>query len=218
MKQTSKATRKEPPKGDSSTTIRKIESYGASIGDSTPEISARTRQSLEEHTADKQDDKDKQIEMMNEHFTQQQKELEELKEALTYSQEQRQATSVAYMEISQKLTNSIPIIPGPNINKPRIPRPQDNTAYQEIMNAKEKDEEEGESATEHNDILKLFSNLVNALKDTSKADVNLPPKFYGDDDKWEGWYKQWRAYLQVPAGERMANNCRSSRRTWSNRL
>jgi hypothetical protein len=23
------------------------------------------------------------------------------------------------------------------------------------------------------------------------------PKFYGDDDKWEGWYKQWRAYLQA---------------------
>jgi hypothetical protein len=61
MKQTSKETRKEPPKGDS-TTITEIESYGASIGDSTPEISARTRQSLEKYTADKQDDKDKHIE------------------------------------------------------------------------------------------------------------------------------------------------------------
>jgi hypothetical protein len=47
------------------------------------------------------------------------------------------------MEISQKLTNSVPITPGPNINKPRIPRPQD-TAYQEIMIAKEKSKEEGE--------------------------------------------------------------------------
>jgi hypothetical protein len=102
------------------------------------------------------------------------------------------------MEISQKLTNSVLITPGPtsNINKPRIPRPQD-TAYQEIMSAKEKEREEEESTTEQNDILKLFSNLANALKSNTKSDVNLPPKFYGGDDKWEGWYKQWRAYLQA---------------------
>ncbi len=36
------------------------------------------------------------------------------------------------------------------------------------------------------------------MKDTTtKSDVNLPPKFYGDDEKWEGWYNQWRAYLQA---------------------
>ncbi len=28
-------------------------------------------------------------------------------------------------------------------------------------------------------------------------DVNLSPKYNGDDDKLEGWYKQWRAYLQA---------------------
>ena len=41
-------------------------------------------------------------------------------------------------------------------------------------------------------MLKLFSHLTNALKDTSKSDVNMAPKFYGDDDEWEGWYKQSR--------------------------
>ncbi len=184
----------EPLKGDL-TTIREIESYGASSGDSTPEISARTRQSLEEYSASKQDDKYKRIEMMTERFTQQQKELEELKEALRESQEQRQATPLAYIEVSQKLTNSVPITPGPNINRPRIPRPQD-AAYQAVMQSK-RNEDEGESTDENKDMLKLFSNLANALKDTSKTDVNLPPKFYGDDDKWEGWYKQWRAYLQA---------------------
>ena len=73
---------------------------------------------------------------MTEHFRQQQRELEELKEALKESQEQRQATSIAYREISERLTNSVPITPGPNITKPRIPRPQD-TAYQAVMQQKE---------------------------------------------------------------------------------
>ena len=58
--------------------------------------------------------------------------------------------------------------------------------------------QESESTNEgERDMLKLFTNLTYALKDTSKSDVSLPPKYYGDDDKWEGWYKQWRAYLQA---------------------
>ncbi len=211
MKQASKATKKEPLKGDFLTTIREIESCGASSGDSTPEISARTRQSLEEYSASKQDDKDKRIEMMTEHFTQQQKELKELKEALRESQEQRQATSLAYIEVSQKLTNSVPITPGPNINRPRIPRPQD-AAYQAVMQSK-RNEDEGESTDESKDMLKLFSNLANALKDTSKTDVNLPPKF--TEMMISGMVQTVES---VPAGERMANNCRSSRRTWGERL
>ncbi len=100
--------------------------------------------------------------------------------------------------MSERLSNSIPITPGPNINKPRMPRPQD-TAYQFVMQLKEKNEQEqeSESANDGKEMLRQFSNLTNALKDTSKSDVNLPRKFYGDDDKWEGWYKQWRAYLQA---------------------
>ncbi len=60
------------------------------------------------------------------------------------------------------------------------------------MQLKAKNEQEQESELPNNDreMLRLFSHLTNALKDTSKSDVNLPPKFYE-----EGWYKQWRAYL-----------------------
>jgi len=136
------------------------------------------------------------LELMNEQFTNQQKELMALKEALRYSEEEKKAASKAYMEISHKLTNSVPLTPGPNINRPRIPRPQD-AAYQEIMIADEKSKEEDESNTEQDKMLTLFTNLANALKSSTKSDVSLPPKFYGDDDKWEGWYKQWRAYLQA---------------------
>ena len=138
---------------------------------------------------------------MNEHVMQQQRELKDLREALRESHEQRQATSMAYMEISERLTNSVPLTPGPNINKPKVPRPQD-AAYQAVMQQKEvEQEQEGEQYTNANDggreMLKLFTHLTTVLKDTSKSDVSLPPKFYGDDDKWEGWYKQWRAYLQA---------------------
>jgi hypothetical protein len=91
-------------------------------GTTTPEIEARPRQSLAEYSSTNEEGKDREIEMMTDHFYIQQRKFEELEEALRESQEQRQATSMAYKEISQKLTNSIPITPGPNINKPRIPR------------------------------------------------------------------------------------------------
>ena len=65
------------------------------------------------------------------------------------------------------------------------------------MQSKEREENDEGLGNDDNNVLKLFSHLTNALKDTTKSDVNLPPKFYGDDDKWEGWYKQWRAYLQA---------------------
>ena len=78
------------------------------------------------------EEKDQQMEYMTEQFLQQQRQLEDLKEALKESQEQRQATSIAYREVSERLTNSVPITPGPNINKPRVPRPQ-HTAYQAVM-------------------------------------------------------------------------------------
>ncbi len=98
------------------------------------------------------------------------------------------------------MTNSIQRTTVPNVNKPRVPRPQD-TAYQEAVRAvslKETDEgnEEG-SKIQEEDLFKIFSNLASAVTETSKTDVRLPPKFYGDDDKWESWYKQWRAYLQA---------------------
>ncbi len=63
------------------------------------------------------------------------------------------------------------------------------------MQSKEREENDEGLGNDDNNVLKLFSHLVNALKGTTKSDVNLPPKFYGDDDKWDGWYKQPMANL-----------------------
>ncbi len=62
---------------------------------------------------------------------------------------------------------------------------------------KEKDENEEGVKKDEKDMFKIFSHLANVLNETAKTDVNLPPKFHGDDEKWEVWYKQWRAYLQA---------------------
>ena len=97
------------------------------------------------------------------------------------------------------MTNSVPITPGPNVNKPRVQRPQD-AAYQTAVKTILEKENEGKgdgTMKDEKDVLKIFTHLANALNETSKTDVNLPPKFYGDDDKWEARYKQWRAYLQA---------------------
>ena len=194
MKGINKAKAREQPKVDDEA-IKDTDS----IGSSTPEITARSRQSLAPTSASKDDDKDQHIHYLSELLRDQEQKLKETKEALQESLGRQQSTSQAYAEISQKLTNSVPITPGPNVNKPRIQRPQD-TAYQTAVKAiLEKENEDNDDGTrkDEKDALKVFSHLANALNETSKADVNLPPKFYGDDDKWEAWYKQWRAYLQA---------------------
>ena len=138
-----KLVKKEQPKGDN-TNAKEITTSDDSSGLTTPEIMARSRKSLEGLSMGNNEDKDQQIELMNEHVMRQQRELKDLREALRESHEQRQATSMAYMEISERLTNSVPLTPGPNINKPRVPRPQD-TAYQAVMQQKENEQEqEGE--------------------------------------------------------------------------
>ncbi len=163
MKAASKVTKKEQPKGDNANG-KEITNSETSSGETTPEIVARSRRSLTGISEGNEDEKDQQIEMMELRFMQQQRELEELKEALKESQEQRQATSLAYNEISQKLINSIPLNPGPNINKPRVPRPQD-TEYQAAMQLKEKSEQEqeSESSNDGKEMIKLFSHLTTAL-------------------------------------------------------
>ncbi len=72
----------------------------------------------------------------------QNRQLMETQEALQESHERQQSTSQAYTELSQKLTNSIQLTPGPNVNKPRIPRPQ-GTAYQYAVQSLIAKENEG---------------------------------------------------------------------------
>jgi hypothetical protein len=70
---------------------------GTRGGHSTPEITARTRESLEGNSVNMQDKKDQLMEMMSEQFTNQQQERLALREALRYSQEEKKAASVAYI-------------------------------------------------------------------------------------------------------------------------
>ena len=86
---------------------------------STPEISARSRESLSIFEMGKGDDKEQQIMQLQELLADQRRELIEQQEALQESQERQLSTSKAYTELSEKLTNSIQLTPGPNVNKPR---------------------------------------------------------------------------------------------------
>ncbi len=148
-----KATRKLTKRNNQKVTTQKAKKsqtmkQETSSGESTPEIMARSRRSLTGISEGNEDEKDQQVEMMELHvIMQQQREFEELKEALKESQEHRQTTSLAY--------------------KPRVPRPQD-TAYQAVIQLKEKSgqEQESESTNEGKEMLKLFTNLTTALKDT----------------------------------------------------
>jgi hypothetical protein len=103
MKGANKLTKKEAPKGDFTSTkgIDGIEGSGSSGGESTPEVKARTIESLGGNSENKQGEKDQLMEMMCEEFINQQQELMALREALRYNQEEKKAASVAYMEISQ---------------------------------------------------------------------------------------------------------------------
>ena len=171
MKATSKLTKKEQPKSENANSKESANNEPSSE-ETTPEIVARSRRSLTGISAGHEDEKDQHIDMMELQVRQQQRELEDLKEALKESQEQRQATSMAYREISERLTNSVPITPGPNINKTRVPRPQD-TAYQAVIQQKEIEQEcEDEPTNDGREMLKLFTHLTSALKDTAKSDIN----------------------------------------------
>ncbi len=103
MKAANKLVKKEQPKGDN-TNAKEITASDASSGLTTPEIMARSRKSLEGLSMVNEEDRDQQMEYMTEQNSQQQRELQDLKEALKESQEQRQATATSYREISERLT------------------------------------------------------------------------------------------------------------------
>ena len=90
MKAANKLIKKEQPKGDNANT-KEITNSDASSGLTTPEIMARSRKSLEVEGSSmgNEEDRDQQMEYMTEQNSQQQRELQDLKEALKESQEQR---------------------------------------------------------------------------------------------------------------------------------
>ena len=99
-------------------------------------------------------------------------------------------------ETIKRITEALPTTPGPNLMRPKTPRAQD-VAYQAIIEATEKEKGEDKPKTNEEMFAGLVMNLAASLKATSKTDIACPPKFKGDDAKWENWYKQLRAYLQA---------------------
>ena len=100
------------------------------------------------------------------------------------------------IETLKKITEALPTTPGPNMMRPKTPRAQD-VAYQAILEATKKEKEDIKPKTNEEALTGLVMNLVASLKATTKVDIASPPKFKGDDTKWESWYKQLRAYLQA---------------------
>ena len=72
-------------------------------GSSTPEISARSRQSLDGLTAQREDEREIQILQLQALLQEQSQQLEETQQALRYSQTERQETSQAFAEVPKAL-------------------------------------------------------------------------------------------------------------------
>jgi hypothetical protein len=100
--------------------------------------------------------------------------------------------------------------------RPKTPRAQD-VAYKAIIEATEKEKGEGKPKTTEEVLAGLVVNLAVSLKATTKVDIASPPKFKGDDTKWESWYKQLIA-KSLPPNERVAKDLRPSNWTWRNRF
>ena len=78
------------------------------LSSSTPEISARSRQSLDGGTFQREDEKEMEIQQLRVLVQEQNEKLERTQQALQYSQTERLETLQAYAEISQKLSKVVP--------------------------------------------------------------------------------------------------------------
>jgi hypothetical protein len=163
MKGTSKNLKSKDVKNENSKETEANES-------STPEISARSRISLDGTMAQREDEKEEQILQLQALLREQSQQLEETQQALRNSQTERQETSQAFAEVSQKLSNSIPLTPGPNLNKPRQPRPQDLAYQAMIQNQAEAIDVNKENNQAEDKIMQIFSHLTNVLKETTKTE------------------------------------------------
>ena len=135
------------------------------------------------------DEKEETIWKMQEKIDAYERQLQHAKETLKEQEENK-------IETIKKITAALPPTPGPNMMRPKTPRAQD-IAYKAILEATEKENNEGKETTSDEKLAGLVMNLAASLKASTKVDIAIPPKFRGDDTKWESWYKQLRAYLQA---------------------
>jgi hypothetical protein len=135
------------------------------------------------------DEKEETIWRMQEKIDEYEKQIQRAKETIKEQEEDK-------IETIKKITEALPSTPGPNLMRPKTPRAQD-LAYKAILEATEKEKNEGKTKTSDEMLTGLVMNLAASLKASTKVDIAIPPKFKGDDTKWESWYKQLRAYLQA---------------------
>ena len=95
MKASSKLTKKELTKSDNANSKDSANNEPRG-GETTPEIAARSRKSLDGIPEDNEYEKDQQIELMNEHVMQQQRELETREPKRSSKGEPRRKTSNVY--------------------------------------------------------------------------------------------------------------------------
>jgi hypothetical protein len=135
------------------------------------------------------DEKEETIWRMHEKIDEYEKQIQRAKETIKEQEDDK-------IETIKKITEALPSTPGPNLMRPKTPRAQD-IAFKAILEATEKEKNEGKAKTSDEMLTGLVMNLAASLKASTKVDIAIPPKFKGDDTKWESWYKQLRAYLQV---------------------
>jgi hypothetical protein len=135
------------------------------------------------------DEKEETISRMQEKIDEYEKQIQIAKETIKEREDDK-------IETIKRITEGLPISPGPNLMRPRTPRAQD-MAYQAILEAAEKERNENKPKTDEEMFKGLVANLAASLKASTKVDIASPPKFKGDDTKWESWYKPLRAYLQA---------------------
>jgi hypothetical protein len=148
-----------------------------------PEFFARSKESFI------YDEKEETVSRMQERIDEYKKQIQMAKETIKEREDDK-------IEAIKRITEGLPISPGPNLMRPRTPRAQD-MAYQAILEAAEKERNESKPKTDEEMFKGLVINLAASLKATTKVDIASPPKIKGDDTKWENWYKQLRAYLQA---------------------
>jgi hypothetical protein len=129
-------------------------------------------------------EKEEEIQRLQERVMKRDEQLEQAKEALQESEDNQ-------AEVIRVTTENLPQqSPGPNIFKPRTPRPQDVT-YQAIVESTKVIKKNDNEITNETAVIHMFSSLIKALKDTAKRDVPYPkPKFNGNDSMWGKWLKQ----------------------------
>ena len=135
------------------------------------------------------DEKEETIWKMQEKIDEYERQIQRAKETLKEQEDDK-------IDTIKRITEALPSTPGPNLMRPKTPRAQD-IAYKAIIEATEKGKNEGKEKTSDDMLKGLVMDLAASLKASTKVDIAVPPKFKGEDTKWESWYKQLRAYLQA---------------------